>query len=159
RIGPIVGDGARKERLRRRAYERPTYHAKARRYAELHAGSAFSFLEGASLPEDLVDRAVALELPAVALLDTNGAYGAPRFYKAAKTAGIRALVGAEITLTTPATVKTNTTGSSSRGPRGLVPPPPDVPYPPPPRVTLLVESRRGYKNLCRLVTAGAAGKA
>jgi error-prone DNA polymerase len=159
RIGPIVSAGARKETLRRRTYERPRDHTKARRYAELRAGSAFSFLEGASLPEDLVDRAVALELPAVALLDVNGVYGAPRFYKAATTAGVRALVGAEVTLTTPAAVKTEPASSSARrGPRGLVPPPPDVPYPPPPRVTLLVESRRGYKNLCRLITAGAFGK-
>ncbi len=65
-------------------------------YAELHAASAFSFLDGASLPEDLVERAAELELPAVALADRNGVYGAPRFYKAAKEAGIRAIVGAEI---------------------------------------------------------------
>ena len=57
------------------------------RYAELHAASAFSFLNGASLPEDLIDRAAALELPAVALVDRNGVYAAPRFYKAAQEAG------------------------------------------------------------------------
>src|SRR3954468_12172149 len=56
-------------------------------YAELHAASAFSFLDGASLPEDLVDRAAALELPAVALVDANGVYAAPRFFKAAREAG------------------------------------------------------------------------
>ncbi len=65
-------------------------------YAELHAASAFSFLDGASLPEDLIERAAELELSAVALADRNGLYGAPRFYKAAKEAGIRAIVGAEI---------------------------------------------------------------
>ena len=157
--GKIVSAGARKEKLRQRFYARPALHVKARPYAELHAGSAFSFLEGASLPEDLVDRAAALELPAVALLDTNGVYGAPRFYKAAKTAGVRALVGAEVTLTNPGTAKPAAAAPTGpRGPRGLVPPPPDVPYPPPPRVTLLVESRRGYKNLCRLITTGATGK-
>ena len=69
-----------------------------RGYAELRAASAFSFLDGASLPEDLVARAAELELPAVALVDRNGVYGAPRFYKAARQAGIKALVGAEVAL-------------------------------------------------------------
>ncbi len=55
--------------------------------------SAFSFLDGASLPEDLIERAADLGLPAVALVDRNGVYGAPRFYKAANAAGIKALVG------------------------------------------------------------------
>ena len=54
-------------------------------YAELHAASAFSFLDGASLPEDLVERAAALGLPAVALVDANGVYAAPRFFQAAKS--------------------------------------------------------------------------
>ncbi|MFY9826126.1 MAG: PHP domain-containing protein [Thermoanaerobaculia bacterium] len=52
-----------------------------------------SFLDGASLPEDLVERATALELPAVALVDANGVYAAPRFHTAAKQAGLKALVG------------------------------------------------------------------
>ncbi|HLE84950.1 MAG TPA: PHP domain-containing protein, partial [Thermoanaerobaculia bacterium] len=68
------------------------------RYAELRAASAFSFLRGASLPEDLIDRAAELGLPAVALADRNGVYGAPRATGAAKEAGIRALVGAEVVL-------------------------------------------------------------
>ena len=55
-------------------------------YIELHAASAFSFLQGASLPEALVERAAALGYPALALLDADGVYGAPRFHKAA-TAG------------------------------------------------------------------------
>jgi len=50
-------------------------------YAELHARSAFSFLEGASLPETLIERAAELELPAVVLLDRDGVYGAPRPYR------------------------------------------------------------------------------
>ena len=58
-------------------------------YSELHASSAFSFLDGASLPEALVDRAAALGYPALALLDRDGLYGAPRFHLAAKRAGIR----------------------------------------------------------------------
>ena len=52
-------------------------------YIELHAASAFSFLQGASLPETLVERAAALGYPALALLDADGVYGAPRFHKAA----------------------------------------------------------------------------
>ncbi len=57
------------------------------RYAELHCSSAFSFLEGANQPEDLVERAAALDLPAVALVDRNGLSGAPRFWKAANGSG------------------------------------------------------------------------
>ena len=68
-------------------------------YIELHAASAFSFLQGASLPETLVDRAAALGYPALALLDRDGVYGAPRFHRAAKTVGMRAIVGAELTMT------------------------------------------------------------
>ena len=69
-------------------------------YIELHTSSAFSFLRAASLPETLVDRAAALGYPAVALLDRDGVYGAPRFHKAALAAGLRPLIGAELTLTT-----------------------------------------------------------
>src|SRR5215468_8994561 len=67
-------------------------------YVELHSCSAFSFLEGASLPEDLVSEAARLELPAIALLDRDGVYGSPRLHMAAKKAGIRAHVGAEISV-------------------------------------------------------------
>ena len=67
-------------------------------YIELHASSAFSFLDGASLPEALVDRAAALGYPALALLDRDGVYGAPRFHLAAKRAGLKAIVGAELTM-------------------------------------------------------------
>ena len=68
-------------------------------YIELHSASAFSFLQGASLPEALVERAAALGYPAIALLDADGVYGAPRFHKAAKQAGLRAIIGAELTIT------------------------------------------------------------
>ena len=67
-------------------------------YIELHASSAFSFLDGASLPEALVERAAALGYPALALLDRDGVYGAPRFHLAAKRAGLKAIVGAELTM-------------------------------------------------------------
>ena len=70
-------------------------------YIELHTSSAFSFLRGASLPETLVERAAALGYPALALLDRDGVYGLPRFYQAAKSAGVRAIVGAELTIGRP----------------------------------------------------------
>ena len=65
-------------------------------YIELHSRSAFSFLEGASLPEDLIAAAAAFEMPAMALLDRDGIYGAPRFHLAAKKATIKAHIGAEV---------------------------------------------------------------
>src|SRR5215212_3720042 len=76
--------GPRKERVRKRAYSRP--RPKSRPYAELRAASAFSFLDSASLPEDLIYHAAQHDLPAMALVDRNGVYGAPRFYSAAKKA-------------------------------------------------------------------------
>src|SRR3954451_6456040 len=67
-------------------------------YTELHTSSAFSFLDGASLPGALISRAAELGYPALALLDRDGVYGAPQFYRAAKAAGIKAIVGAELTI-------------------------------------------------------------
>ncbi len=67
-------------------------------YIELHTASAFSFLRGASLPETLVERAAALEYAAIALVDRDGLYGIPRFHKAAQAAGIKAIVGAELSI-------------------------------------------------------------
>ena len=69
-------------------------------YVELHTSSAFSFLDGASLPETLVERAAALGYPALALLDRDGVYGAPQFTSAARKAGLKAIVGAELTIRT-----------------------------------------------------------
>ena len=69
-------------------------------YVELHASSAFSFLQAASLPEALVARAAELGYPALALLDRDGVYGAPRFHKAALTAGLQPIIGAELTVGT-----------------------------------------------------------
>ncbi len=110
------------------------------RYIELHAASAFSFLEGASQPEALVERAVALEMPALALLDRNGVYGSARFHTSAKRNEVRAHVGAEIAV-------------SSLGTR-LTPPSwlPHQHVAEPSRLPLLCESREGYQNLCQLVT-------
>jgi len=92
------------------------------KYVELHARSAFSFLEGACVPEDLVSACAEYGMQAMAIMDRNGVYGAPRFHLTAKKAGVQAHIGSEITCTN---------GRS---------------YP------LLVESRQGYQNLCRLVT-------
>src|SRR6266481_3994326 len=91
-------------------------------YAELHARSAFSFLEGAATPEELASACSALGMSSMALLDRDGLYGAPRFYLAAQKIGIRAHIGAEITCL-------------QRW-----------------RYPLLVTSPAGYKNLCRLIT-------
>ncbi|MBI2816504.1 MAG: error-prone DNA polymerase [Acidobacteria bacterium] len=92
-------------------------------FVELHCRSAFSFLEGASLPEELATFCARMEMPAMALLDRDGVYGAARFHLAAKKLGIRAHIGAEVTLRD---------GS---------------------RLPLLVQNRAGYQNLCRLITA------
>src|SRR5947208_13479279 len=123
-------------------------------YAELHAASAFSFLDGASLPEDLVDRAAALELPAVALVDANGVYAAPRFFKAAKEAGIKPLVGAEVVLEDEPSLWQ---ARGRFGPLGLVPDPksPHRAVDTQARLTLLAADRTGYRNLCKLLTAAA----
>lgn len=66
-------------------------------YVELHAASAFSFLEGASLPEEMAEVCAAHGMPAMALLDRDGVYGEPRFHLAMKKAGMKAHIGAEIT--------------------------------------------------------------
>lgn len=115
-------------------------------YIELHAASAFSFLDGASLPEELVAQAISLGLPAMALVDAQGVYGAPRFYRAAKLAGksFRPLVGAEVRIASP----------GGMAPAASSQAPPDAS----PRLTLLVASRAGYQNLCRLLTAGGLGR-
>jgi error-prone DNA polymerase len=65
-------------------------------YVELHARSAYSFLEGASMPEHLMQQAAAFGMPAMALLDCNGVYGASRLHMEAKKCGMRAHIGAEI---------------------------------------------------------------
>jgi error-prone DNA polymerase len=109
-------------------------------YVELHARSAFSFLEGASLPERLMSRCAELQMPAMALLDRNGLYGAPRFHITAEKAGTRAHIGAEIAVTA---------AGQKVGPPEWVPH--RVPSEPV-RFPLLVESAIGYQNLCRLIT-------
>jgi error-prone DNA polymerase len=101
-------------------------------YIELHARSAFSFLDGASVPEELAEVCAQHEMPAMALLDRDGVYGAPRFYLAARKLKLTAHIGAEITSLLP--------GSDLENPTEL------------PRIVLLCDSREGYQNLCRLIT-------
>ena len=67
-------------------------------YLELHARSAFSFLRGASSPEQLARQCAEAGLSAMALCDRDGVYGAPQFFAAAREHGIRPIVGAELTM-------------------------------------------------------------
>jgi len=98
------------------------------RYVELHCHSAYSFLDGASRPEELVLAAAEHGYEALALTDHDGVYGSLEFAHAAREFGVRPITGAEVTL-----------GCGSH-------------------VTLLVETPRGYANLCRLLTAAHAGR-
>jgi error-prone DNA polymerase len=127
-------------------------------YIELHSRSAFSFLEGASLPENLAAACANLNMPAMALLDRDGVYGSPRFHMAAKKAKIKAHIGAEVTcecfspqshLSTTLRAGSDTEQTANHKAkdssvslcrcRGF-------------RLPLLVSSRLGYQNLCRLIT-------
>jgi error-prone DNA polymerase len=121
-------------------------------YIELHAASAFSFLQGASLPEALVDRAAELGYPALALLDRDGVYGAPRFHKAATAARIRPIIGAELTIGPGKAGRPG--GAGEGGQAGDQPCPACLPSPPCQSFLLpvLCESQEGYRNLCRLIT-------
>ncbi len=91
-------------------------------YIELHCHSNFSLLDGASHPEALIKRAAELEMPALALTDHDAVYGAPRFIRAAREAGIKPILGAELTLEGDA------------------------------HLTLLVENEAGWHNLCYLIS-------
>src|SRR5262252_1771223 len=93
-------------------------------YVPLWCKSSFSFLEGASQPEELVDAAHRLGLRSIALSDRDGLYGAPRAHLAARELGLHLIIGAQLSLED---------GTS---------------------VGLLAQDRRGYANLCRLITAG-----
>jgi error-prone DNA polymerase len=96
-------------------------------YIELHARSAFSFLEGASVPEELIATALDFDMPAMALLDRDGVYGAPRFHLSARRNGLKAHIGAAISVKLP---NSKTVVS----------------------IPVLVRTRSGYQNLCRLIT-------
>ena len=136
-------------------------------YIELHAASAFSFLQGASLPETLVERAAALGYPALALLDADGVYGAPRFHKAAARAGLRAIIGAELTMVSGgapnaparwgasggapnAPARWGASGQPAAGSRQFGSTKSLLAHTW--RLPVLVAAQAGYQNLCRLVT-------
>jgi error-prone DNA polymerase len=132
-------------------------------YIELHSRSAFSFLEGSSLPEELMSACARLNMPAMALLDVDGVYGAPRFHMAAKKLKLKAHIGAEVTanllpqrhhsaeLRAGSSIEKNNQQSKINNQQlinssvskclraGF-------------RLPLLVSSRAGYQNLCRLIT-------
>src|SRR5438874_5979071 len=125
-------------------------------YIELHSRSAFSFLEGSSVPEDLVSRCAELQMPGMALLDRDGVYGAPRFHMAAKKAKLKAHIGAEVTCnfshshiacnvsvgnaTHIATRHKALQATSLQNASDEF------------RLPVLISSRAGYKNLCRMIT-------
>jgi error-prone DNA polymerase len=101
------------------------YMTEPAKYVELHARSAFSFLEGGSQPEALAHFCAARNIPAMALLDRGGVYGSPRFHMSAKKSGLKAHVGAELTVGDEKSIA---------------------------NFPLLCESQKGYQNLCRLLT-------
>src|SRR6266536_4777384 len=116
-------------------------------YVELHSRSAFSFLEGSSLPESLISRCAELHMPAMALLDRDGVYGAPRFHMAAKKAKIKAHIGAEVT-TELLDCRSQISDFAKSQPICNLKPTICNSF----RLPLLVASRTGYQNLCRLIT-------
>ncbi|HMH42645.1 MAG TPA: error-prone DNA polymerase [Pyrinomonadaceae bacterium] len=122
-------------------------------YVELHARSAFSFLRGAATPEELIAVCAELKMPAMALLDNDGLYGAARFHLAAKKVGIKAHIGAEIAVSSlesqvssskseprKQTPEFQISNSRSEIPNSIF------------TLPLLVRNRTGYQNLCRLIT-------
>jgi error-prone DNA polymerase len=120
-----------------------------RSYVELHCHSAYSFLDGASHPEELASRAAELGYPALALTDHDGVYGSLELAHAAKALGVRPITGAEVTVggggsTEPAGSGGAGFAGAGAGRGGH-------------HVTLLCESGKGYANLCRILTAAHAG--
>jgi len=126
--------------------KQPTAHRpQPTQYVELHTRSAFSFLRGAATPEELIAACSALGMPAMALLDNDGVYGAARFHLAAKKIGIKAHIGAEITVRNQTSDVRQQKAEGRRqkvernGSQTFVLP-------------ILVRNRTGYQNLCRLIT-------
>src|ERR1051326_1985079 len=123
-------------------------------YVELHAASAFSFLEGASVPEEMAAVCMEHGMAAMALLDRDGFYGSPRFHYAMKKAGLKAHIGSEITfspqkhggtenfqigLQSGKAARNSTTKLQISDYKSIF------------RLPLLVASRTGYQNLCHLI--------
>jgi error-prone DNA polymerase len=122
---PLITEGPPSLRLARdRRRPRPAGDAP---YVELHCHSAFSFLDGASTPLELAATAAGLGYRALALTDHDGLWGSMEFAHACEGLGLRPITGAELTVALPEAGDAH--------------------------LTLLVESTRGYRNLCRLLTA------
>src|SRR6266487_5327137 len=113
--------------FRRSRYQRMVHSDAMTAYAELHCHSAYSFLDGASPPDELLAAAHSLDYPALALTDRNGIYGSLAFAHAAQPLGIQAITGAEDTLSDGC------------------------------HLILLAETAKGYTNLCRLLTEAHLG--
>ncbi|HVN05405.1 MAG TPA: error-prone DNA polymerase, partial [Bryobacteraceae bacterium] len=109
-------------------------------YIELHASSAFSFLDSASHPEALIERAVELDMPAMALADRNGVYGVARFHTTAMRNSVKAHIGAEIAVSSFGSKLTPHVWQPHQCPDES------------PRIALLCASQTGYQNLCQLIT-------
>lgn len=122
----------KREGYRSSPQDRPRPHSSVR-YAELHAHSAFSFLDGASTPEELVEEAARLDLRAIALTDHDGLYGVVRFAEAARELGVPTVFGAELSLSDTARTA--------------------VPDPPGPHLLVLARGPEGYRRLSRQLAA------
>src|SRR5947209_5904731 len=130
-----IGNGSRqRKRLLTAHRSLPT------NYVELHARSAFSFLQGASTPEELIATCAELKMPSMALLDQDGLYGAARFHLAGKKLDIKAHIGAEIAVQTLTSNAHNPTPPKRTLDSRVI------------SIPLLVQNRTGYQNLCRLIT-------
>ena len=122
-------DGVPQREPDRRAVGGAARPGPAVRYAELHAHSAYSFLDGACTPEELVAEAARLNLTAIALTDHDGLYGVVRFAEAAREYDMRTVFGAELSLAGGART--------------------DVPDPPGPHLLVLARGPEGYRRLSR----------
>src|SRR3954452_18852842 len=133
---PLEGSRSRRAPAARARRER----ASAVPYVELHAHSSYSFLDGASLPEELAISAAELGYPALAVTDHDGVYGSLEFAHAAKHFGVRPITGAELTIGPDggSTEPGRSGGAGSPGAGAGT------------HVTLLCETQTGYSNLCRI---------
>src|SRR6195952_5646088 len=138
-LGGPAGDGGDSPAWssKREAYEQPESDRRLQRsavpYAELHTHSAYSFLDGASTPEELVEEAKRRDLRAIALTDHDGLYGVVRFAEAARELDIRTVFGAELSL-----------GNVART---------EEPDPPGPHLLVLARGPEGYRRLSRQLAA------
>jgi error-prone DNA polymerase len=154
----IAGDGGDSVAWSRHRpeYQPPLLHRPTHSvpYAELHAHSSFSHLDGASLPEEMVEAAVEHGLEALALTDHNGMYGVVRFAEAAEKFGLATIYGAELSLDIPVPT---TNAERSTGARAGAPDPPGR------HLLVLARDPTGYASLCRAISAaqrsgGAKGR-